>query len=83
MQKRALLDRWFPHPFVSFLIFVTWLMLSHSLDITDIFIAILLGIFVSRLVSPFIARTPHIHWLPAIKLFCGAMGYCDFQLSCS
>ena len=69
MQKRALLDRWFPHPFVSFLIFVTWLMLSHSLDITDLFIAILLGIFVSRLVSPFIARTPHIHWLPAIKLF--------------
>ena len=69
MQKRALLDRWFPHPFVSFLIFATWLMLSHSLDIADIFTAFLLGILIARLVSPFIARTPRIHWLPAIKLF--------------
>lgn len=69
MQKCALLDRWFPHPFVSFLIFATWLMLSHSLDIADIFTAFLLGILIARLVSPFIARTPRIHWLPAIKLF--------------
>jgi multicomponent K+:H+ antiporter subunit E len=29
MQKITLLDRWFPHPFVSFMVFVTWLMLSQ------------------------------------------------------
>ena len=69
MQKVALLDRWFPHPFVSFLVFLSWLMLSHSLDLTDILVAILLAIIIPRLVGPFISRTPHIHWTPAVKLF--------------
>ncbi|ENX10454.1 MULTISPECIES: Na+/H+ antiporter subunit E [Acinetobacter] len=69
MQKLSLLDRWFPHPFVSVLIFVSWLMLAHSLDVTDLLIAVILAIGIARLVSPFIDRTPHIQWLPAIKLF--------------
>lgn len=69
MQKVTLLDRWFPHPFVSFLVFLSWLMLSHSLDLTDILVAILLAIIIPRLVGPFIFRTPHIHWAPAVKLF--------------
>ncbi|QNH50949.1 Na+/H+ antiporter subunit E [Acinetobacter venetianus] len=69
MQKLTLLDRWFPHPFVSFLVFLSWLMLSHSLDLTDILVAILLAIIIPRLVGPFISRTPHIHWTPAVKLF--------------
>jgi len=68
MQKSSLLDRWFPHPFVSVLIFLSWLMLAHSLDATDILIAVILAVGIARLVSPFIARTPHIHWKPAIKL---------------
>lgn len=68
MRKISLLDRWFPHPFVSFLVFLCWLMLSHSLDLTDLLLAMLLAIIIPRLVRPFIARTPHIHWIPAIKL---------------
>ncbi|EXB25145.1 Na+/H+ antiporter subunit E [Acinetobacter courvalinii] len=68
MQKLSLLDRWFPHPFVSVLIFVSWLMLAHSLDVTDLLIAVILAIGIARLVSPFIDRTPHIQWTPAIKL---------------
>ena len=68
MQKISLLDRWLPHPFVSFLVFLSWLMLSHSMDPTDILMALLLAIVIPRLVRPFIARTPHIHWLPAIRL---------------
>ncbi|OJU68394.1 MAG: pesticidal protein Cry1Ba, partial [Acinetobacter sp. 39-4] len=28
----------------------------------------ILAVAIARLVSPLIARTPHIHWLPAIKL---------------
>ncbi|MCH7314960.1 Na+/H+ antiporter subunit E [Acinetobacter sp. ANC 3882] len=68
MQKQSLLERWFPHPFVSFLIFLSWLMLAHSLDATDILAALILAVVIARLVSPFIARTPHIHWVPAIKL---------------
>ncbi|MFW1951880.1 Na+/H+ antiporter subunit E [Acinetobacter beijerinckii] len=68
MQKITLLERWFPHPFVSFLVFIIWLMLANSLDLSDILLAFLLGILIPRLVRPFIARTPHIHWTPAIKL---------------
>lgn len=68
MQKITLLERWLPHPFVSFLVFITWLMLANSLDLSDILLAFLLGILIPRLVRPFIARTPHIHWTPAIKL---------------
>lgn len=68
MQKSSLLNRWFPHPFVSFLIFLSWLMLAHSLDPTDILMALILSVVIARLVSPFIERTPHIHWTPAIKL---------------
>ncbi len=44
MQKISLLDRWLPHPFVSFLVFLSWLMLSHSVDPTDILMALLLAI---------------------------------------
>lgn len=68
MQLSHLLERWFPHPFVSVLIILFWLMLSHSLDANDILTAVLLGLIIPRLVKPFITRTPHIHWKPAVKL---------------
>ncbi|PTV54345.1 Na+/H+ antiporter subunit E [Acinetobacter seifertii] len=69
MQLSKLLERWFPHPFVSLLIIIFWLMLSHSLDASDLLMAVILGLVIPRLVRPFITRTPHIHWQPAIKLF--------------
>ncbi len=68
MQLSKLLDRWFSHPFVSFLIIIFWLMLAHSLDASDLLMAVVLGLVIPRLVRPFITRTPHIHWKPAIKL---------------
>ena len=68
MLNRPLLDRWFPHPFVSFLVFIGWLMLSHSAALDDCIIALLLAIVIPRLVQPFIVRTPHIHWFAACKL---------------
>ncbi|MFW2124684.1 Na+/H+ antiporter subunit E, partial [Acinetobacter ursingii] len=58
-----------PHPFVSFMVFLSWLMLSGSVELSTLFLATLLAIIIPRLVRPFIARTPHIHWIPAIKLF--------------
>ncbi|PRD35926.1 UNVERIFIED_CONTAM: phaF [Trichonephila clavipes] len=44
-------------------------MLSGSVELSTLFLATLLAIIIPRLVRPFIARTPHIHWIPAIKLF--------------
>ena len=68
MKNSMLLDRWFPHPFVSFLVVLSWLMLSHSIELGDVIIALLLAVLIPRLVQPFIVRTPHIHWLAAMKL---------------
>ena len=67
MQLSKLLDRWFPHPFVSFLIIIFWLMLAHSLDASDLLMAVILGLVIPRLVRPFITRTPHIHWKPVLR----------------
>ncbi len=67
MQLSKLLDRWFPS-ICFFLIIIFWLMLAHSLDASDLLMAVILGLVIPRLVRPFITRTPHIHWKPAIKL---------------
>ena len=69
MKKHSFLERWFPHPFVSVIVGLSWLMLAHSISSGNIFIAIILAIFIPRLVSNFIVRTPHIHWKLAVKLF--------------
>lgn len=64
----SILERWFPHPLVSVFIILFWLMLSHSLDASDILMALFLGLVIPRLVRPFITRTPDIHWSPAVRL---------------
>ena len=68
MQKLSLLERWLPHPFVSCLVFLSWQMLAHSVAVSDLLLALLLAVFIPRLVQPFIDRTPHIHWTAVIKL---------------
>lgn len=70
MQNQSLLERWFPHPFVSCLVALSWLMLASAIDTTNLVTALFLGILVPRLVKPFIARTPDIHWGPAVRLSC-------------
>lgn len=69
MQKTSFLDRWLPHPFVSVIVALSWIMLAHSLDPATLLMALLLGITIPRLVKPFIGNTPNIHWILAIKLF--------------
>jgi multicomponent K+:H+ antiporter subunit E len=69
MSKLSFLDRWFPHPLVSVMVGLSWLMLSHSADAASITMAIILAIFIPKLVRPFIDRTPNINWIEASKLF--------------
>lgn len=69
MQKRALLHRCFPHPFVSCLVFLSWLMLANSVEIASLTFAFLLAVIIPLLVRPFIAHTPRIDWTAAMKLF--------------
>lgn len=69
MQKTSFWENWLPHPFVSVIVALSWIMLAHSIDPTTLLMAVLLGIFIPRLVNPFTTRTPNINWLLAFKLF--------------
>lgn len=69
MSKHTFLNRCFPHPLVSFLVGISWLMLAHSADTASITMAIILAIFIPKLINPFIDRTPNINWKEAFKLF--------------
>lgn len=69
MKNHSFLERWFPHPLVSVIAGLSWLMLGHSLDAGSVIMALILAVLIPRLVSPFITKPPHIAWLPAIRLF--------------
>lgn len=69
MKITSVFERWFPHPLVSVIVGLSWLMLNHSLDAGTFLMALILAVGIPRLVRPFIARTPNIDWLPAIQLF--------------
>lgn len=66
MQSK--LNRLLPHPFVSALVTVSWLMLNHSLDPFDIMVALILGLAIPKLIQPFIIHTPDIQWSKAVLL---------------
>lgn len=63
------MQRWLPHGFISILVGLTWIMMAHSLDASDILTAVILGIVIPKIVAPFIANTPDIKWQGTIKLF--------------
>lgn len=69
MQKTSFWENWLPHPFVSVIVALSWIMLAHSLDAATLLMALLLGILIPRIVNPFITRTPNINWRLAVKLF--------------
>ncbi|MDY6461619.1 Na+/H+ antiporter subunit E [Acinetobacter faecalis] len=69
MQKISFVDRWFPHPLVSVLCGLSWIMLAQSLEVATLVMALLLAFIIPKLLSPFIDRTPNINWMEALKLF--------------
>lgn len=68
-MAESILSRWLPHPLVSVIVGLSWLMLSHSLDAATLIMAAVLAILIPRMVRPFIDYTPNIQWQPAFKLF--------------
>lgn len=69
MQSKSLFARILPHPFVSVIVAMSWLMLNHSAESFDFVVAISLGLIIPKLIQPFIIHTPNIHWKSAIQLF--------------
>lgn len=68
-MKKFLSEQLFPHPFVSVIVALSWLMLAHSISSGNIVLALILAFFIPRWVKPFIVCTPNIHWFKAISLF--------------
>lgn len=61
--------RRFPHPFVSMIVVVSWILLTSSYTLQSFLMAVLLAVVIPRMVNPFITRTDKIRWDLAIKLF--------------
>jgi len=68
-MAESLLQRWFPHPFVSVIVAMSWVMLAHNMEVGTLLMAIFLAILIPRVVAPFIDYTPNIRWVPAMRLF--------------
>lgn len=67
-MKISFWQRWVPHPFVSVIVFFSWLMLAHSFAAGSIVMALILAITIPRMVRLFIEYTHDIHWVLALKL---------------
>ena len=68
-MAESLFQRWFPHPLVSVIVGLSWVLLAHSLDAGTLLMALLLAVIIPRMVEPFIDYTPNIQWTPALYLF--------------
>ena len=59
---------WFAHPVLSLLLAASWLALSHSLEPVHLLSALLIGLIVPRLLSPFLSEAGRVHWPAAVRL---------------
>ena len=68
-SKTSFWDNLLPHPFVSVLVALSWLMLAHSVSAGNLLMALVLALLIPKLIQPFITRTPDINWTAASRLF--------------
>lgn len=59
---------WFDHPVLSLLLGVSWLALSHSVELVHLLSALLIGLILPRLLHPFLTPADKIHWVAALRL---------------
>lgn len=65
----TVVSRYLPFPWLSALIGVSWLALSHSLAVVHLLSALLLGLIIPQLIRPLLAPQGHrIRVLPALRL---------------
>ncbi len=60
---------WLPHPFLSAILVISWLLLVHSIAFGQVLIAIVLALSIPKAVQFFIAPAQPVDWLSAVKLF--------------
>ncbi|TSE34494.1 Na+/H+ antiporter subunit E [Tepidimonas charontis] len=59
---------WFPHPVLSLLLGLTWLLLAHSVAVVHWLAAVVLGWGVPRLLAPYLSPSSRLHWPSAVRL---------------
>jgi multicomponent K+:H+ antiporter subunit E len=67
-MKISFWQRWVPHPFVTVIVFISWLMLAHSFAAASLVMAAILAIAIPKMVRQFIEYTHEIRWGLAIQL---------------
>ena len=60
--------RWLPHPWLSVLLALSWLLLQHTLAPFHLISAALIGLVVPRLLEGFLPTTPPVRFFPAVRL---------------
>lgn len=68
LSPDALIFRIFPHPLVSVIVGLAWLMLQHSVALGHVLLAALWAWLIPLCTQNFIIRTPHIQWWLALQL---------------
>lgn len=69
VQSSRSMLRIFPHPFVSVIVFLSWIMLQHSTSFGNLLLAAILAWGIPKMMQRFISHTPNINWIEAYKLF--------------
>lgn len=60
--------RWLPHPWLTVLLALSWLLLQHTLAPLHLISAALIGLVVPRLLKGFLSTAQPVRLLPAVRL---------------
>ena len=66
-------QRWLPHPWLTVLLALSWLLLQHTLAPFHLISAVLIGLVVPRLIRGFLPAAQPVRFLPAVRLLGGVL----------
>lgn len=64
-----MLRRLFPHPLLSFLLFVTWMLLVNQIKLGSMVMALILGIAIPLMTAPYWPNRPVVRNIPAFAAY--------------
>jgi len=60
LEKRSLMQRWFPHPLLTVVLIVLWMLLLNSFSVGGVVMGLILGVVIPRLTSNFWPERPPV-----------------------
>lgn len=60
LDKRSLMQRWFPHPLLTVVLIVLWMLLLNSFSVGGVVMGLILGVVIPRLTSNFWPERPPV-----------------------